>query len=102
MCVFLFLCACVYVNIHIHGYGYVMVINLCEFVCFILQDKGNGQIHNKGTMQYLAGTRIWHFRALRKSPWKACGQMICNDSVCCWPTTSNNILIVDHNSVKGG
>ena len=29
--------------------------------------------------------------------------MICNDTVCCWPITSNNIFIFDHNySVKGG
>ena len=28
--------------------------------------------------------------------------MICNYTICCWPTTFSNILIVDHNSVKGG
>ena len=30
------------------------------------------------------------------------GQMICNYNVCCWPTTSSNILIVDYNSAKRG
>ena len=29
------------------------------------------------------------------------GWMICNYTIGCWPTTSSNILIVDHNSVKG-
>ena len=52
--------------------------------------------------QYSAGTRIRHLKALRESPWKLLsGQIICNYTVCCWRTTSSNILIVDHNTVKG-
>ena len=30
------------------------------------------------------------------------GWMICNNAICCWPYTSCTILIVFHNSVKGG
>ena len=31
------------------------------------------------------------------------GWMICNHTICCWPITSSNIFIFDHNySVKGG
>ena len=31
------------------------------------------------------------------------GWMICNDTVCCWPITSSNVFIFDHNySVEGG
>ena len=53
---------------------------------------------------YGKGTSIRHLKALQ---WKSCGSllselMICNYTVCCWPTTSSNILIVDHISAKVG
>ena len=29
-------------------------------------------------------------------------RLICKHTICCWPTTSNNVSINYHNSVKGG
>ena len=56
-----------------------------------------------GGHQYSAGTSFRHLRALRNSPWKfnTRTKIICNYTICNWPTTSSNILIVHHNVAIG-
>ena len=61
-------------------------------------------MYHKGTS--IGRSQNSALRILLKSPWQfiiwSSGRRICNNAVCCWPTTSSNISIVNHNSFQGG